>query len=168
MLERLDSIDWDRLPQPAKNAPGAVPRCIRRLAAAVTLDEATHPAGRFLWLVGNDHAGQYFPVALHTVPFLGEIIREGSPRRSPLRGRPPGGSADVRPGGGYETIVVPGHGERPLKDVLTEAVAALSDDLRRCADAAQSEPHTAELARDILHGLDHLEGRDHPDCDHLD
>jgi hypothetical protein len=168
VLEGLDSIDWDRRPQPADNAPGKVPRRIREAAAADEDDDEGYSAyHNMLYALGNNHAGLYFPVAVHAVPFLGEIMREGTPYASHV-------ALNVLydltvsfvPEAGYETIVVPGQGERPLQTVLREAVAALSDVLRRDADAAQSEPYHAEMCRTILGVLEHPDCVDYPDCTH--
>src|SRR5689334_8277474 len=80
MFDQLDSIAWTSFPQPSGNRPTTVPDAIRRLATPASDDDARHAYNDFLYAIGNNHAGTYFPVVLHTLPFLGEILRSTSSR----------------------------------------------------------------------------------------
>lgn len=75
MLKHLESIRWSSFAQPATNTPSAIPDALRRLAAAEVESEARAAGERFLFAIGNDHAGTYFPVAIETIPFLDELLR---------------------------------------------------------------------------------------------
>lgn len=77
MLEELDRVDWERAEQPSWNRPFVVPDAIRRLADSVSEDDGLRAYHDFLFAIGNNHAGTYFPVVLATLPFLGDIFREG-------------------------------------------------------------------------------------------
>jgi hypothetical protein len=78
MLEGLDAVSWDLLPQPNWNLRGEVPAALRGLASCATIDEAEKAYDRFLYAIGNNHAGTYFPVVLATLHFLREILESGS------------------------------------------------------------------------------------------
>jgi hypothetical protein len=77
MLETLDTIPWDSLPQPSWNRPGEVPQALRDIATCSTGTQAQLAYSRFLFAVGNDHAGTYCPIVLAAIPFLGEILQDG-------------------------------------------------------------------------------------------
>jgi len=79
MLLELDSIPWASLAQPAGNDASTVPNVIRALAAAASTEDAQRAYNDFLYAVGSNHAGTYFPVVLHALPFLAEILRSGQP-----------------------------------------------------------------------------------------
>ena len=73
-MERIDTIAWASLRQPSWNAPDEVPRALARLAGLVPGDEASRAYHGFLYAIGNDHAGTYYPVVLQTLPFLESIL----------------------------------------------------------------------------------------------
>jgi hypothetical protein len=77
MLKRLNSVDWRALPQPPVNGPATVPGALRSLASVETKEQALHAYNRFLYAVGNNHAGTYYPVVIATIPFLGETLTHG-------------------------------------------------------------------------------------------
>jgi hypothetical protein len=77
MLEGLDLVKWDSIPQPDWNRPGEVPSALRALAVASGDADSQEAYNRLLYATGNNHAGTYYPVALDVVPFLGEILIHG-------------------------------------------------------------------------------------------
>jgi len=77
MLDGLDTISWDDLPQPEWNDPGEVPNALLALAAIANQRDAHAAYNRFLYALGNNHAGTYYPVALWAIPFLGPLLATG-------------------------------------------------------------------------------------------
>jgi hypothetical protein len=77
MLAQLHSVDWRVLPQPRDNGPTAVPDALRSLAYVESKGSAGDVYNAFLYAVGNNHAGTYYPVVVATIPFLGEILTQG-------------------------------------------------------------------------------------------
>ena len=78
MLDGLDTISWDDLPQPKWNGPGEVPKALLALAAIANQRDADAAYNRFLCALGNNHAGTYYPVALWAIPFLGPLLATGT------------------------------------------------------------------------------------------
>src|SRR4051794_16712540 len=77
MLEGLDLVEWDSIPQPEGNRPGEVPSALRALAVVAGDADSWDAYDRLLSATGNKHAGTYYPVALEVVPFLGEVLIHG-------------------------------------------------------------------------------------------
>lgn len=59
MLDGLDTISWDDLPQPEWNGPSEVPKALRAIATIANQRDAQDAYNRFLYALGNNHAGTY-------------------------------------------------------------------------------------------------------------
>jgi hypothetical protein len=99
MLEGLNEVPWSSLAQPTWNRPGSAEGALRRLAFAASEKEAMDAYHDFLYAVGNDHAGTYYPIVLATLPFLGEILQSG---------RSLGSVANTRRSHGSDVLVLAG------------------------------------------------------------
>ena len=150
----LDSIPWASLPQPSWNGPTAVPDAIRRLAALKTGEDARRAYDDFLYAVGNNHAGTYFPVVLHTLPFLEEILRS-----------PPGlaqqTTLDVlvdllgsfAPDPGHQVVGTSTGKSVALQKLVREGVARFADVIATLARSGSPEAPTRRLAEALLECL---------------
>ncbi len=78
MFEALDTVSWTVACQPEWNTTDEIPNSLRQLASCDPKSGWVKPYRRFLYAVGNDHAGTYYPAVLSTIPFLGEILKNGS------------------------------------------------------------------------------------------
>ncbi|MDI1477942.1 hypothetical protein [Polyangium sp. y55x31] len=78
MLTDVDEVPWASFPQPEWNEPNEVPSALRALSSCTSEEEAERAYHRFLYAVGNNHAGTYYPVVLPTLPFLARILERGS------------------------------------------------------------------------------------------
>jgi hypothetical protein len=76
MLEGLDDIAGGNYAQPM--SPETVPTQPRRLASATTGEQIRVAYSCVLYAFGNNHAGTYYPVVLPAIPFLGELLRDGT------------------------------------------------------------------------------------------
>jgi len=120
MLEGLDAINWDELPQPRRNRPGEVPAALRALAT---------PGGgaehRIRQALGNDHCEpSYYPVAVAVVPFLGELLKDGAGIVQEAALSLLLELVESRPELGFK-MIDDGWTGRPLAEALHEAVAQL-------------------------------------------
>ena len=78
MLENLHTVQWESLSQPEWNKADTIPNSLLKLAAC-SYEAGWHDAySDFLFAVGNNHAGTYYPAVLKTFPFLREILIQGS------------------------------------------------------------------------------------------
>ncbi|RKG92733.1 hypothetical protein [Corallococcus terminator] len=151
MLEGLEHIRWDQEVQPSWNTPDEVPQALRALAAA-TPETGDAVYSRVLYALGNNHAGTYFPVVLAVVPFLGELLREGSATtRIQTLEILIDLIASFDPDPDFEFIGTP-TGPQPLKLLLWNHVARLEADVERCLAKAAS-PEEARPAGEVLSRL---------------
>lgn len=75
---RLPSIDLLRhYPQPVENAETTLRAALLRLAEVASEVESQGAYSTFLFAVGNNHGGTYYPVVLTTFPALEDILRRG-------------------------------------------------------------------------------------------
>jgi hypothetical protein len=74
MLETISVVKWSELPQPKFNSPDEIPAALRGMIRVKSETEAQSAYHRVLSALGNDHAGTYYPVAIHAVPFLVEML----------------------------------------------------------------------------------------------
>ena len=74
MLETISGLNWAEFPQPKWNSPGEVPEALLQMIQVENKTEAQSAYHRVLFSLGNDHAGTYYPAAIHAVPFLIEML----------------------------------------------------------------------------------------------
>jgi hypothetical protein len=80
MLETVHQVELSRRQRPRDSRPGEVAAALTALAFAESDGDASEAYHRFLFAVGNDHRGSYFPIVLDAVPYLGEILEVGTNR----------------------------------------------------------------------------------------
>ncbi|MFL5577995.1 MAG: hypothetical protein ACJ79S_18735 [Gemmatimonadaceae bacterium] len=151
MLDDLDAVPWASLAQPEWNAPDAVPRALRRLAGAGSERESEAAYTAYLFAVGNDHAGTYYPVVLATLPFLGAVLERGGEwaKRTALAALIDL-TASFEPEPGHESAEAPGGGPSGLAAQLAAGAARLSDAVHAvAADTALAE-RTRAAATELL------------------
>ena len=151
MLEQLESVPWSTFAQPTSNEPSTVPDAFRRLAAAVTESEGREAYHRFLFAIGNNHAGTYFPVVLHTLPFLEAVLRAPGlhARHGALEALIDLIGAFV-PDPSFASIANDSGEPRPLRELVMEQMQALVDPVRTLALDLSADHTTRRLACDLL------------------
>lgn len=151
MFKRLDSVPWKSLAQPSWNAPTAVPDSIRELASSTTDEAARAAYNGFLYAVGNNHAGTYFPVLLRALPFLEEILRSPSGRAHEttldalvdLTG-------SFEPDPAHRIVASESGTDVALRELVRGAVAGFSDIIGELALTAAPGTRTRQLAEELL------------------
>jgi hypothetical protein len=74
----MKSLHLDPFPQPESNEPGAVAAALDALWNASDAASADEASDAFLWAVGDNHAGTFYPVVLGVLPEIERILLEGS------------------------------------------------------------------------------------------
>jgi hypothetical protein len=73
----MKSLHLDPFPQPESNDPGAIAAALEALRRASDAASADEAADAFLWAVGDNHAGTFYPVVLGVLPEIERIILDG-------------------------------------------------------------------------------------------
>jgi hypothetical protein len=159
VLDDLDLVLWASLPQPEWNAPDAVPRTLRRVAAASSEQEFRAAYNDFLFALGNDHAGTYYPVVLSAVPFLRAVLERGGEwaKRAAIEALIDL-TASFEPEPGYQVLVLHDGTRVDLAVQLAAAVAELSEAVRAVAADDSLAERTRAAAVELLAGLAHGSG----------
>lgn len=69
---------FGQFPQPESNDPHAVETALLSLRAAYDESSSKEAYDAFLWAVGNNHAGTYYPVVLAVLPEIEQILVSGA------------------------------------------------------------------------------------------
>src|SRR5262249_51781037 len=75
---KIAEVAWDSYPRPAYAKECRVPEALRSLYSANDLNAASDAAGKLTWAIGNDHSGSYYPALLGVLPFLEDLLRNGT------------------------------------------------------------------------------------------
>ena len=70
-------LDLSHFPQPESNDSGSVEAALDGLRDAEDESAASEAYDAFLWSVGNNHAGTFYPVILGVLPEIEQILRNG-------------------------------------------------------------------------------------------
>jgi hypothetical protein len=70
-------LDLSHFPQPESNDSGSVEAALDGLRDAEDESAASEAYDAFLWAVGNNHAGTFYPVILGVLPEIEQILRNG-------------------------------------------------------------------------------------------
>jgi hypothetical protein len=157
MLDDLDTISWDDLPQAVWNGPGEVPKAPLTLAAIANQRNAHGAYNRFHCALGNNHAGTYCPVALWAIPFLGPLLATGT---SIVRETVLDilidltGSFVVK--SGFENARGPSGSELPLDVGVRQIVASLRSEIQACHASEPIDSRARNLAAELIQLLDEL------------
>jgi hypothetical protein len=73
----MEALEND-YPQPEWNDPASVHLALEAIWHAHDEPSANEAYDRFLWAVGNNHSGTYYPVVLAVLPQIEEILIGGS------------------------------------------------------------------------------------------
>jgi hypothetical protein len=154
VLESLSHIDWAAFAQPAGNRTDTVPRALLKLNAVTSEEEGTEAYHEFLFAVGNDHAGTYYPVVVPTIQFLGEIVAESDDCRA---GAALEALTDLavsfQPESGHEHVRSATGAQVSVRDVLAQEIRHLSATLAAVAGESARSSTTRSLASDLLNAL---------------
>jgi hypothetical protein len=151
VLESLDHIDWAAFSQPANNHVGTVPCALLTLSAVASDQDAIDAYHKFLFAVGNDHAGTYYPVVVPTIQFLGEIV--AAPADHPANAALEALSdlmVSFQPEPGHEHFSSSTGSKVSLRDVLADEIRQLSATLNAITGDAARPAETRRLAADLL------------------
>lgn len=69
---------FGQFPQPESNDAGAVDAALQALRCARDEPTSKEAYDAFLWAVGNNHAGTYYPVILAVLPEIEQILVSGA------------------------------------------------------------------------------------------
>lgn len=73
----MEPTHLETYPQPEGNDPGSLPAALKALQNAHDETSALDACDRFLWTVGNNHAGTFFPIVLAALPQMEQILIGG-------------------------------------------------------------------------------------------
>jgi len=143
----MTPLNIDSFPQPDSNGAGGVERALQALRDAHDEQTAVDACDAFLWAVGNNHAGTYYPVVLGVLPALEQILVSGQAwaQRSVLE-------ALIDLGGTF--IPEPGHETRRGVSVREALRHFIHAQRHRIAELATGDDARARSAADLLELID--------------
>jgi hypothetical protein len=155
MLDGLNTISWDDLPQPEWNGPGEVPNALLAIATIANQRDAEAAYNRFLYALGNNHAGTYYPVALWAIPFLGPLLATGTliVRETVLDILIDMTGSFVAESG-FESARGPSGSELPLDEGVRQVVASLRTEIQACHASEPIDSRASDLAAELIHLLE--------------
>lgn len=82
----MEPPNLETYPQPEGNDPGSLPAALEALQHAHDESSALDACDRFLWTVGNNHAGTFYPIVLAALPQMEQILIGGDtwPRQAAM------------------------------------------------------------------------------------
>lgn len=75
----MKPLNLAHFPQPESNDPGSVEAALDALRNAENESSAHEAYDAFLWAVGDNHAGTFYPVVLGVLPEIEQILVSGKP-----------------------------------------------------------------------------------------
>jgi hypothetical protein len=73
----MSPLNLSKFPQPESNDSGSVEAALNAIRNAEDESTANEAYDAFLWAVGNNHAGTYYPVVLGVLPEIEQILVSG-------------------------------------------------------------------------------------------
>lgn len=70
-------LNLSQFPQPDSNEPGSVEAALDAIRHAEDESTADEAYDAFLWAMGNNHAGTFYPVILGVLPEIEQILMQG-------------------------------------------------------------------------------------------
>lgn len=143
----MEPFNLDHFPQPESNDPGSVDAALEALRNANDEATAADAYDAFLWAMGNNHAGTFYPVILGVLPAIEQIFMGGKPwaQRAVMESLIDLGGSFV-PEEGYETY---------LGASVQDTLDAFIRSLRHCiAPLASGNDARARSAADLLELID--------------
>lgn len=150
VLKALDDVAWESKIQPAWNNARALPDALRNIGAAESGDAAAGAYHEFLYAIGNNHAGTYYPVVLDTVPFLASFLEANESSRETVLDIVIDLLGSFGPEVGYEVVDTGDGTTVDLRVLLHRSMASLRPKLEALSSDASSPTRTREMARDAL------------------
>jgi hypothetical protein len=77
--DRIGATSWGSHAQPEWTKSSCVADALIKVSLANDAAAGSLACDQFLYAIGNNHAGTYYPVLLPTMPFLHEILNTGNP-----------------------------------------------------------------------------------------
>ncbi|GAA6143117.1 hypothetical protein [Hydrogenophaga sp. 5NK40-0174] len=78
-LNALKAIDADKYATPEWSNAAAIDMALLRLSEVHDANSAMEAYDQFLWTVGDNHKGTFYPVVLSTLPALQYLLTQGEP-----------------------------------------------------------------------------------------
>lgn len=75
----MEPLDFSQFPQPESNDVGSVESALEALRHAYDQPSAEEACDAFLWAMGNNHRGTFYPVVLAVLPQIKDILGNGRP-----------------------------------------------------------------------------------------
>lgn len=140
-------LDLGHFPQPETNDPGSVDASLVALWAADDEATAREAYDAFLWAIGNNHAGTFYPVVLGVLPEVEQILQRGKPwaQRATIEALIDLGGSFV-PEPGYETYL-----GGAVQDMLRAFIQSMRGHVAPLADGDDAR---AKSAIDLLELID--------------
>ena len=138
---------FDQFPQPESNDSSSVESALEALRNSHDPSSAEEAHDRFLWAMGNNHTGTFYPVILAVLPQIEQILRDGGtwPSRAVIE-------SFIDLGGSF--VPEEGH-EEYLGASVQETLRAFIQSMRpRVALLAQGGGALATSASDLLDLID--------------
>jgi hypothetical protein len=143
----MKPLHLDHFPQPPSNDPGTVEDALEALSSAHDESTAVDACDAFLWAVGNNHAGTFYPVILGVLPEIERIVVSGKAwaQRAAIEALIDLGGTFV-PEKGHETY---------LGSSVQETLKAFVQSMRRhIAPLATGDDARAKSAAELLELID--------------
>lgn len=138
---------FDQFPQPESNDPDAVEAALLSLRTAHDESSSKEAYDAFLWAVGNNHAGTYYPIVLAVLPEIEQILLSGTAwaQRATMEALIDLGGSFV-PEAGHEN-----HLGASVQQTLNAFIHSMRDHI---APLASGDDARAISARDLLELID--------------
>ena len=145
----MEPLAPDHYPQPEGNDPGSLSGALKALRAAHDESSAGEAYDRFLWVVGNNHTGTFYPVVLAALPHIEQILIDGGawPRHAAMESLIDLGGSFV-PEPGHETYL-----GASVQDTLRAFIRSMRPHIVPLAQGS-NEPSTS--AKDLVELIDDL------------
>jgi hypothetical protein len=143
----MATLHLDHFPQPEHNDPGSVEAALEELRAARDEAAAVDAYDAFLWSMGNNHSGTFYPVVLAVLPEIEKLLLDGAywTQRAIMEALIDLGGSFV-PEDGYESYL----GES-VQDALKTFIRSLR---RQVAPLAIGDDPRATSAAELLELID--------------
>lgn len=123
-------------------------------------EDARRAYNDFLYAVGNNHAGTYFPIILRALPFLEEILRHtGSRAREAALDVLVDITGSFVPDPEYRFIATSAEREVALQDLVYQGIAQFAETITVLAESDVPEVRVRRLAAEVLELLADRQGR---------
>ena len=143
----MQPLDFNQFPQPEFNDPTSVASALESIRNAHDQSSADEAYDKFLWVMGNNQTGTYYPVVLAVLPQIEQILTEGSAWAQRVAME-----ALIDLGGSF--IPEAGH-EEYLGASVQETLQAFIHSMRpRVAQLAQGSDVLSQSAIDLLELID--------------